>query len=76
MTFGPVYNAQHSTPSTGSGVFSFGIGAAVLVYVWVRYFREAQDESKPPLGNLVWITLIACVFIGFGVWEIVKAAVQ
>jgi hypothetical protein len=56
MILGPVSNAQHSAPSIGDGLFSLGIGAVVLIFLWVHYFRLPDDEPKPPLET--WSELL------------------
>ena len=73
MTFGPVSAAQHSEPTVLGALFFMGIGVSVSIYVWFRYFNSKDEGPKPPIGNMIWITGIACVFIGAGIWELVRA---
>jgi hypothetical protein len=48
-----------------------GVGVSVLTYLWYRYLNRAEEEPKPPIGNVVWISAICCVFIGLGIWQLV-----
>jgi UDP-N-acetylmuramyl pentapeptide phosphotransferase/UDP-N-acetylglucosamine-1-phosphate transferase len=73
MMLGPVSNAAHSTPTIGGALFSIGIGVAVLIYAWARYFWADNEQPKPPTGNIIGITLICCVMIFFGVREWIRA---
>jgi hypothetical protein len=50
-----------------------GIGVSVLTYLWYRYLNRTEEEPKPPFENVVWISLICCVFIAYGIWELVRS---
>jgi formate/nitrite transporter FocA (FNT family) len=70
---GPVSAAQHSQPTVGGAMFSIGLGISVLTALWYRYLNRVEEEPKPPMGNMVWISFVACIFIGIGVWELTRA---
>jgi len=44
-----------------------------LIYLWYRYFTAQDDKPTPPLENMIFISLIACGFIGTGIWELIRA---
>jgi hypothetical protein len=48
------------------------VGLSGLIYVWVRFFRAEDGKSKPPLENMIGISLIGCTVTGFGIWEWVR----
>jgi hypothetical protein len=73
VIFGPVSAAQHSQPTLGGALFSMGVGVSVLSYLWYRYLNRMEEEPKPPLGNVLWISVICCEFIGLGIWELVRS---
>jgi len=73
MMLGPVYNAAHRDPTIGGALFSIGVGLSVLSYLWFRFFRTEDEKSKPPLANMIGISLICCTMIGLGIWEWVRA---
>jgi hypothetical protein len=73
IMLGPVWNAAHSEPTIGGGLFPIGVGLSVLIYAWVRFFRLDDEESKPPLEKMIGISLICCTMIGLGIWECVRA---
>lgn len=73
MTFGPVSAAQHSQPTLGGAVFSMGIGVSVLTYLWYRFLTRTEEEQKPPIENVIWISAVCCVFIASGIWELVHS---
>lgn len=73
MIFGPVSAAQQSQPTVGGALFSLGVGVSVLTYLWYRFWNRAEEEPKPPLGNVIWMSVICCVFIAAGIWELVHA---
>jgi hypothetical protein len=66
---GPVSNAAHG--GSISPWFSIGVGAFVLVGLWIRYLR-ARKQTKVPLGTLLGISAICAVFIVVGVWELLR----
>jgi hypothetical protein len=70
---GPVFNAAHSQPTISGGLFPILVGSSVLIYVWVRFFRTADGNSKPPMDKMLGITLIGCIMIGLGIWECYRA---
>ena len=71
---GPVYNAVHSEPTIGGALFAIGVGLSVLIYGWFHFFRRAEDgKPKPPLQNMIGLSLICCTMIGIGIWEWVRA---
>ena len=49
MIFGPVSAAQHSQPTVGVALFSLGVGASVLTYLWYRFWNRAEEEPKPAI---------------------------
>ncbi len=70
--FGPVANAHHpSAPTIWGFLWSAGIGCTALVYAWVRYLRTPAESPRPPVGNMIWISLIASAFIFLGIRELV-----
>jgi hypothetical protein len=69
MMLGPVFNAAHSDPTIGGALFAIGLGLSGLIYVWFRFFRAEGGKSKPPLQNMIGISLIFCTMIGSGIWE-------
>ena len=73
MLFGPVSAARHAEPTVLGSVFSMGIGLFTSGYVWFRFWRAQDTEPKPPIENMIWITLIAAIFVGTGIWELVRA---
>jgi high-affinity Fe2+/Pb2+ permease len=70
--FGPVSSANNE-PSPGFALFLLGLGLYVLIYLWYRYFTAQDDKPTPPLENMIFISLIACGFIGTGIWELIRA---
>jgi hypothetical protein len=50
-----------------------GVGVSVLTYLWYRYLNRTEEEPKPPIGNVIWISAVCCVFIGIGLWELVRS---
>ena len=73
MILGPVSNAAHSEPTVAGGLFSITVGLIVLAYAWIHFLRIPDDEAKPPLYNLIGLSLICSTMIGFGVWEWIRA---
>lgn len=73
IAFGPVYNAAHSEPTVGGALFAIGLGLSSLIYVWFRYFTAEDEKPKPPIANMIEISLICFVFIGIGIWEWIRA---
>ena len=71
--FGPVANAAHNHPTVGRALFSIGLGLTVMVYGWWRYWQVRNEKPKPPVKNMFGVSLICCVFIGFGIWEWIRA---
>ena len=69
--FGPVSSANNE-PSLGFALFLLGLGLYVLLYLWYRYFTAQDDKPKPPLENMIFLSLIACEFIGTGIWEWIR----
>ena len=73
IMLGPVSNAAHSEPTIGGALFAIGVGLSGLIYVWFRFFRAEDGKSKPPLQNMIGISLICCTMIGLGIWEWVSS---
>src|SRR5579883_964110 len=71
MVFGPVFEASHSEPTILGGIFGARVGASVFSCVWFRYLTR-KDEPRPPVYNVVGITLICCILPLFGIRELVR----
>jgi hypothetical protein len=65
--------AQHSQPTIGGGMFGIGIGISVLTILWYRYLNRVEEEPKPPIQNVLWISFVCCILIGIGIWELTRA---
>ncbi len=70
---GPVSSAAYNTPTIGGAIFPIGVGLALLVYVWVRFFRSDTEQPKAPIENMIGLTLIFCTMIALGIWELLRA---
>jgi len=69
---GPVSNA-----AGGGNVnpwFSIAVGLFVLIGAWGSYLqrKDQQEDAKVSMSSLIFISGICAVFIGFGVWNLVK----
>lgn len=73
MMLGPVSNAAHSTPTISGGLFPLGIGLAGLIYAWVLFFRAGSEQTKPPMGRMIGISLIFLAMIAIGIGEWIQA---
>lgn len=73
MMLGPVYNAAHGEPTIGGALFAIGVSLSFLIHGWFRFFRVEDGRSKPALQNMIGLSLICCMMIGFGIWEWVRA---
>jgi hypothetical protein len=73
MVLGPVSSAAHSEPTIGGALFPIAVGLSVLTYVWLRFFRAEERETKPSIGNMIGVSLICCTMIGLGIWEWIRA---
>jgi hypothetical protein len=73
VILGPVSAAQHSQPTIGGALFSMAVSVAGLSYLSYRYLNRTEEEPRPRIGNIVWVSAICFVFIGLGVWELVRS---
>ncbi len=69
---GPVSSAaQGHSRQSGGAIFPIGVGLALLVHVWVRFFRSDTEQPKAPIENTIGLTLIFCTMIALGYLGIV-----
>jgi hypothetical protein len=67
--FGPVSNAAHSEPTIAGALFPIGIGVSGLMYIWFRFLRRDDEETKPSMRFMIEASLVCCTMIGLGIWE-------
>jgi hypothetical protein len=67
--FGPVGEAAHGGHS--SPTFNVIVGVTLLVLTWVGHFRR-EERSKKSIWMGVFISAICAVFIGGGIWELLR----
>jgi hypothetical protein len=67
--FGPVGEAAHGGHS--SPAFDLIVGFAVLALTWVSYFRR-EESPKVSVWAAIGVSAICAVFIGAGIWELLR----
>jgi len=67
--FRPVSNAGHGGQI--NPWFAIAVGALTLVYLWTKYLKGQLKEGVH-FGILLGITLICILFVGTGVWELLR----
>jgi len=69
--FGPV---SSGAPDGGGPLSNWLLilgGGCGLVVLWRRYITRDQ-RIIVPFCNLLWITFVALVIIGFGIWGLIR----
>ncbi len=64
---GPVSSAS---PNGGGPVWNtigLLVPGWVVLTVWWKYLRR-DPKVHVPIGNLIWITVIGLIMIGFSIW--------
>lgn len=69
MIRGPIPTAP--AYQTHDSFFPLAVGIITIAYYWIRYLREESDK-RPPLWVGVWVTLVAGIFISYGVAEFMR----
>jgi hypothetical protein len=73
MILGPVSSAAHSEPTISGALFPIGVGVAILVHSWFRFFRRDDDKASPSLERMIEISVASCIMIGLGIWEWIRS---
>lgn len=66
---GPVSRAAHG--DSISPWFSIGVGVVFLTGLWIQYFKK-REQTKVPIGSLLFLNAIGLVFIAIGLWGLFR----